>query len=82
MHWFLIAIGAPLLWAVTNHMDNKFCLRRRAAMLMTFAALLAAFESVLFKHVVTTETIWISLFWEYVGFSVIGILLFCLVRAL
>lgn len=74
----LVLLGTMIV-SVEIDMDNKFRLRRRTAMLMTLAALLAAFESVLFKYVAITETIWISLFWEYVGLSVIGILLFCLV---
>lgn len=72
----LIIIFGAMIISVEINEENKFKLRKKTVLLMILASLVYSIESVLFKFVAIKETLWISLFWEYVGLSVFGILLF------
>lgn len=71
----LIILGASILSFEIDE-ENKFKLRKKTLILMTFSALISAFDSVVFKLVLLEENFWISTFWSYVGLSIFGLGIF------
>lgn len=71
-----VIILGTLVVSVEIDAENNFRLRRKTIYLMTLAAALSAFESVIFKFVAVQEDLWISLFWDNAGLGVVGIMLF------
>lgn len=74
-----VIILGTLVVSVEIDTENNFRLRRKTIYLMTLAAALSAFESVIFKFVAVQEDLWVSLFWDNAGLGVVGIILFLFV---
>lgn len=74
-----VIILGTLVVSVEIDAENNFRLRRKTIYLMTLAAALSAFESVIFKFVAVQEDLWVSLFWDNAGLGIVGILLFLFV---
>ena len=60
--------------------ENRFTLRRNTVLLMLGAAFFWALESVIFKAVALEEQLWRSLFWEHLMLTLVGIVIFSLIR--
>jgi len=69
----LILVGIILL-SIEIDIDNKFKLKKKVLMLVSVASFLFALSGVLFKRLALTDSFWISIFWQYVGLTVFGIL--------
>lgn len=76
-----VIILGTLVVSVEIDTENNFRLRRKTIYLMTLAAALSAFESVIFKFVAVQEDLWVSLFWDNAGLGVVGIMLFFFIAA-
>ncbi len=54
-------------------------LKWKSSLYMFFACFLIAIAGALFKYVTVGSNFWVSSFWEYVGFGLFGILVYCFV---
>lgn len=75
----LILIGAALLTIEQNE-DGKIHVKWNLALIMLGSSFLLAVNDLLFKKVAIETSFWDSLFWTYVGYALLGILLFLVVR--
>jgi drug/metabolite transporter (DMT)-like permease len=74
-----IILAGSLIISIEIDEENRFRLRQRTIYLMTAASLFVAIEAVLFKYVAVQESVWTSLFWQYVGLGVFGVVTYMLV---
>lgn len=70
----LILIGILLL-SLEIDIDNKFKLKKKILILVGISSFLFALSGVLFKKLTLVDSFWISIFWQYVGLTVFGILI-------
>jgi drug/metabolite transporter (DMT)-like permease len=55
--------------------DNNFRLKKKALLLVAVSSFLFALGGVLFKKLALVDSFWISIFWQYVGLTIFGILI-------
>ncbi len=72
----LASLGIGVEW---DGNSRKLHIKIEVIALMTLATLLIAINNVIFKGFALEYTFWTTSFWEYFGFFVMAILLFCLV---
>ena len=70
----LIIVGTIILSLELN--GGKIHIKKRVAILMTTASLIFAISGVIFKMIATEQGFWNSVFWEFSGKVIIGILIF------
>jgi uncharacterized membrane protein len=69
----LILLGILIL-SVEIDIDNKFKLKKRVLFLIATSSFLFALGGVVFKKLALVDSFWISIFWQYAGLTVFGIL--------
>src|SRR3989338_2631662 len=70
----LILVGIILL-SIEIDIDNRFRFKRKVLLLIGISSFLFALSGVLFKKLALVDSFWISIFWQYVGLTVFGILI-------
>ena len=70
----LILIGIMLL-SVEIDTYNKLKLKKKALYLVATSSFLFALNGVLFKKLALLDSFWVSIFWQYVGLTIFGILI-------
>lgn len=70
----LILVGIILL-SIEIDIDNKFRFKKKVLLLVGISSFLFALSGVLFKKLALIDSFWISIFWQYVGLTVFGILI-------
>jgi uncharacterized membrane protein len=77
----IIILGGMVLSLEFNE-EQKISFKRKALVLMVSSTFLIAFSEVLFKFVVIEEgSFWSSVFWNYSGLVIVGIILFTCVKS-
>ena len=69
----LILVGIIIL-SVEVDIENKFKLKKRALFLVAASSFLFALNGVLFKKLALLDSFWVSIFWQYLGLIIFGIL--------
>lgn len=72
---FMILAGIILV-SFEIDLENKIKFKKKAVLLVTGASFMFALNSVLFKKIALADDFWVSVFWEYVGLTLFGILVF------
>jgi drug/metabolite transporter (DMT)-like permease len=76
----IVILGAIILSLEFNE-EQKLSFKKKALVFMVVSTLLIAFSEVLFKLVAIEEgSFWSSLFWNYSGLVLVGLILFIFVR--
>ena len=70
----LILIGIILI-SVEIDIDNKFKFKKKVLLLVATSSFMFALSGVLFKKLALIDSFWVSIFWQYVGLTVFGILI-------
>ncbi len=70
----LILVGIISL-SIEIDIDNKLKLKKRVLLLVGISSFLFALSGVLFKKLAIVDSFWISVFWQYVGLTVFGVLI-------
>lgn len=73
----VILLGALVI--SIDFRNKKVKLKKKTTILMGLSVLCAASAGLVFKAYVPIEDFWISSFWEYLGFGLAGLVLFCIV---
>ncbi|MFA6474840.1 MAG: EamA family transporter [Patescibacteria group bacterium] len=68
----LILLGILML-SVEIDINNKFTLKKKVLSLIISASFLFAVSGVLFKKLALENGYWVSIFWQYVGLTIFGI---------
>jgi len=71
----LILVGIIIL-SIEIDIDNKFKIKKRVLFLVAVSSFLFALGGVLFKKLALADSFWIAIFWQYVGLTLFGILVF------
>lgn len=75
----LVLLGAIIISINFSGIRKKF--KTKSVLYMIGASLIISIIGILFKYVTVENIFWISSFWEYVGFGIMGIILYiCLPR--
>lgn len=74
-----VILAGALIVSIEVDEENRFRLKHRTIYLMSAASVLVAAEAVLFKYVAVQESVWTSLFWQYVGMGVFALATYALV---
>lgn len=69
----LILVGIILL-SIEIDIDNKFKFKKRVLLLVTVSSFLFALSGVLFKKLALVDSFWISVFWQYTGLTLFGVM--------
>ena len=69
----LILTGIILL-SLEIDIENKIKFKKKVLLLVGASSLLFALSGVLFKKLALVDSFWISIFWQYVGLTVFGVL--------
>lgn len=72
----LIVIGGIAILSFEIDIENHFRFRRKVILLITFSSFLFALHDVLFKQIAVQDTFWVSAFWQYVGLTFFGVIIF------
>jgi uncharacterized membrane protein len=75
----LVISGAILISLDLTKEKNKF--KAKVFWLMVLSSFLVALNGLIFKFIALKENFWITSFWEYVGFSVAGIILLTFIKS-
>lgn len=75
----LVLSGAILISLDYNKEKNKF--KVKVFWLMVLSSFLVALNGLIFKFIAIGENFWITSFWEYVGFSITGIILLTFIKS-
>lgn len=70
----LILVGIVLL-SIEIDIENKLKLKKKALILVAISSFLFALSGVLFKKLALVDSFWVSIFWQYAGLTVFGILI-------
>ncbi|OGI60033.1 hypothetical protein A2641_02560 [Candidatus Nomurabacteria bacterium RIFCSPHIGHO2_01_FULL_37_25] len=70
----LILVGIILL-SIEIDEENKLKFKKKALFLVVISSFIFALSGVLFKKLALVDSFWISIFWQYVGLTVFGILI-------
>lgn len=68
----LILLGIILL-SVEIDAENKFKLKRNVLCLVAVSSFLFALNGVVFKRLALVDSFWTSIFWQYVGITIAGV---------
>lgn len=69
----LILLGILIL-SVEIDIENRFKFKKRALLLVAASSFFFALNGVIFKELALKDSFWVSIFWQYVGLTVFGIL--------
>lgn len=70
----LILLGILIL-SVEIDIENKFRFKKRVLSLIMISSFFFALNGVLFKKLALADSFWISIFWQYVGITLFGIII-------
>lgn len=70
----LILLGMLIL-AIEIDIDNKFTFKKKVFLLIMSSSFLFALSGVLFKKLALVDNFWVSIFWQYVGLTVFGVII-------
>src|SRR3989344_3577934 len=70
----LILVGIILL-SIEIDSENKLRIKKRVLLLVTTSSFLFALSGVLFKKLAIIESFWPSIFWQYTGLTIFGLLI-------
>jgi drug/metabolite transporter (DMT)-like permease len=73
----LIILGS--IGITINFGREKILFKKKVLFLMLLASLLVAFSGVVFKLIATENDFWVTLFWEQIGFVLLGVLIFAFI---
>jgi drug/metabolite transporter (DMT)-like permease len=76
----LLVMCGIIALAVEIDVDNKVTLKTKVLILITTSSFLFALHDILFKKVAIVESFWISVFWQYVSLSIVGLLIFIFIK--
>lgn len=71
----LLILFGILILSIEIDTENKFKLKKRALLLVAASSFLFALNGVIFKKLALVDSFWISIFWQYVGLTIFGILI-------
>lgn len=70
----IIMIGAIIL-SVEIDIDHSFIIKKKALFLVAISSFSFALYDTLFKKIALTEDFWVSIFWQYLGIFIVGLVL-------
>lgn len=70
----VIMIGAVIL-SIEIDIDHSFILKKKALFLVAVSSFSFALYDTLFKKVAIEESFWVSIFWQYLGIFIVGLVL-------
>ncbi len=75
----ILILTGILLLSLEIDIDNKFKLKKKVLLLVGTSSFLFSISGVLFKKMTILSDFWTSIFWQYVGLTLFGILIltFC-----
>jgi len=71
----LIIIFGIIMISLEIDLDNKITLKKEVLILITISSFLFALHDTLFKKIAIVDSFWISVFWQYLGLTLFGLLL-------
>jgi drug/metabolite transporter (DMT)-like permease len=71
----LIIICGIIMISLEIDIDNKISLKKRVLVLITVSSFLFALHDTLFKKIAVVDSFWISVFWQYLGLTLFGLIL-------
>ncbi len=75
----LILFGIMIL-SIEVDVDNKFKFKKEAPLLVMYSSFLFALSGVLFKKLTIENSFWVSIFWQYVGLTLFGLIILIFVK--
>jgi drug/metabolite transporter (DMT)-like permease len=70
-----VILAGILMISLEIDIDNKITLKKEVLILITISSFLFALNDTLFKKIAVVDSFWISVFWQYFGLTLFGILL-------
>ena len=77
----VVIILSAILLSVEIEEDARIRFKKKGFLLAVLSSLLFAFSGIVFKLIASEQGYWVAQFWEYVGISIAGCILFAVVRA-
>lgn len=72
----ILVLTGIILLSIEIDIENKLRLKKRVLILVMTSSFLFALSGILFKKLALVDSFWISIFWQYVGLTLFGILTF------
>lgn len=79
MYSLLIIAGIAIL-SVEIDLENNYSFRKKVFFLVASSSFLFALHDVFFKKVALVDTFWVSVFWQFAGLTLFGIICFFVSR--
>src|SRR3989344_1549270 len=76
----LLVMSGIIALSIEIDIDNKVSLKTKVLILITISSFLFALHDTLFKKVAVVESFWVSVFWQYVSLSIVGLFILIFIK--